>query len=1267
MSDMNEYKEKIEKLKSRLASIQSESGKVSDIQTIVDQIDDLETKFSAAVGKAEDEKDNVVLNKEETGDLYRDLRDLKLAIKSKMDEYKRMTKKLEQLHDTILEIADREGVRLTEIGKTTEDQKEKRNELETAYEEYGRLEEEIRKSKEDISKLSKRLTKLSSISKADELEMGLTDYKEIADVLRKRNIVDFILENDELVGEISKKASKDRSYAEKKQIKEAKKRITKKIYEEMQTGRSIRESIEILYNLDIQMFQVKKSRQIKMNRKQIENIIRNSSNANVRIVGSYERKDPLKAPDDMTLASETVVINRAKEAVAVYKKQYHALKSDKETETQATEYIGDFLKEVKQVLPNIDEREASRSANRVALAEHDYQEAVLRSSEEVSEENSKAQAEAMKKLKEAEAKFEEFIKEQYEKQKTVTKDDEHEENHDDEHEIENEDEKIYSEMTEKELRDEIKSLGDYITMGGTSGSISDEELENFGKKYDIAKKVAKKRGISLDDDYEEEYNDEFNFSSLTNEELKGKMKELNFRRAIYRGAKRDTSEIDRQISLIEDVAKSRGISLDDDFEEEHNDEIDYSTLTDEQLENLRREIISNLSTPDNSIPFDMDKQMDAIKKLSKIRSVLEARHPRTMHSTPPTTASTTVSSGPTTPPTTASTTVSSGPTTPPTTASTTVSSGPTTPPTTASTTPVYSVQAIIAELTHDLDIGKKDVKRYNSSNIRVRDTFKNELHAGNYLYNIVHVVPTAFKATAGFFRKLGGKLMLTEDGKKNVETIKQRLDSLSDDKKQFLFDNYRGNAIVQDMNIQINDLISAKLKEFGLEKLQKINDAILKHFQDLSQLNEDRKNNAITDARYYGLASAHVKSIIKLRKMGNSLLSGGIHGQQEDFKATASKMNFKGLRFAKIGDFDSELQDRLGSVEQQMNEALAVNEQNIFDAASQKEIVDRFLELEALYSKNTEVKNSIFGKRSVGAKSYTPLLKELNYNPDPFIRDLLTTIGTATSIVTAVKAVNGQKMISEHNNQVEDINKMNRDTIDSVHETGRMIADKREVFGKGMQAQAQGDALGTAGLGERYSLDSSNWHLSSDTYRELDSHFHQYGAENYANISSQINDITNRCGQGAITNAEALQEFASISSSAHSTFIDMANQYKEVLANYAASHPQFDLSAYQGSIDALVSRSDAIANMNNAMVDTTNLGGSLVDITLQEIEPLASMPGLYSSLVTAASCAILSGRVSNGAKKAKEKTEEGISEIDDMLDEFDEKQNLQENTHGHYI
>ena len=1264
MSDMNEYKEKIEKLKSRLASIQSESVDVSNIQTIVTQIDELENKFNAAVGKAEDEKDNVVLNKEETGDLSDELEQLRDAVKAKMSDYKRLSKKLERLQAEQIKIAKEEGFYASKVGElSSREQVDKRHELESIFvsDEYKELEEQIKSTKTQISELSKRLTKLSSISKAEGLKMGLTDYKGIADVLRKRNIVNFILGNDEKVGEISKKAAKDRTYAEKKEIKDAKDRITQKIYEEMQSGFSIRESIEILYNLDIQMFQTKKSRQIKMNRDQIDNIIRNSSNANVRFVGSYESKEPLKAPIDMTLVSESDVSRKAMDSAIVYSKKYHALKSDKETETQATEYIGDFLKDIKQVLPNIDEREASRFANRIALADHNLQEAVARVSENASQENAEAQREANERLKDAKAKFEEFIKEQYEKQKTFTKIDEQEESHDDQ----NDDEKVYSEMTEKELRDEIKSLEDYITMGGTSGKITGEELENFGKKYDIAKKVAKKRGISLDDDYEEEHNDEFNFSSLTNEELKGKMKELMFHRALM-GKGKDTSEIDRQIKSIEDIAKSRGISLDDDFEEEHKDEIDYSTLTDEQLENLRREIISNLSTPDNSITLDMDKQREAWKRLNEIETILEARHPRTMHSTPPTVVRTPLTS-PTTPPTTASTTVSSGPTTPPTTASTTVSSGPTTPPTTASTTPVYSVQAIIASLTTGLNIGKKDVKRYNSSNIRVRDTFKNELHAGNYLYNIVHVVPTAFKATASFFRKLGGKLMLTEDGKKNVETIKQKLDLLTDDQLQFLFDNYRGNAIVQDMNVQINDLISAKLKEFGLEKLQEINNAILKHFQDLSQLNKGRKNNAITDTQYYAFASACVKNIIKLRKEGNSLLSGGIHGQQEDFRATASKMNFKGLRFAKIGDFDSELQDRLGSVEQQMNEALAVNDQNIFDFASQKEIVDRFLELEALYSKNTEVKNSIFGKRSVGAKSYTPLLKELNYNPDPFIRDLLTTIGTATSIVTAVKAVNGQKIISEHNNQVEDINKMNRDTIDSVHETGSMIAGKREVFGKGMQAQAQGDALGTAGLGERYSLDSSNWHLSSDTYRELDSHFHQYGAENYANISSQINDITNRCGQGAITNAEALQEFASISSSAHSTFIDMANQYKEVLANYAASHPQFDLSAYQGSIDALVSRADAIANMNNAMVDTTNLGGSLVDITLQEIEPLASMPGLYSSLVTAASCAILSGRVSNGAKKAKEKTEEGISEIDDMLDEFDEKQNLHENSHGHYI
>ena len=1124
MSDMNDYRKKIDELKERLGGIERSSNKGDEIESLTEQISALERAVS---GKESEDGTTIDLDSV-------DLIALKKAILKKLDEYKSLSSQLVQFQEDVLKVADEEGISITRLGQMSAEERDKRNELESIYslEKYEELETKINSTKDEISTLARQFSRLqSSIEKAKKLEMDVTDYKEITDILKKKSVVDYILGQDESVREISKKAYKDRTSAERRAIKEAKERITKEIYQEVQTGKSIRESIEVLYSLDVEMFKVKKSKRLKMNREALDNIIKFSRDANVKFVGHQEKKNPLKGPEDMLLVNEEEVINNAMNSVQAYSKRYHVLKSNKESETHATEYINDFLDDIRDIIPSANQHEISVLANRYAFAEHNFEEAVSHALSNPTEETAIAQAEAKKKFDTAQAEFQEYVKKCYEEIKEINRDD--------------------------------------------------------------------------------EYEDEIDFSKLSDDELKAEVSRLNSKIQNEKSKGNDVpDELLEQLRLAKDEAKKRGLLKDD----ENDNKIDYSKLSDDELQDLSNQIISQIQNA-----TDSNDMLDLLEKLDAIDEEIAKRKKKVYQTSAPTT----------------------------------------TPKTTMNTTPVYSVQAIIAKLTKKLNIGKKDVKRFNSSNIRVRDTFKNELRAGNYLYNIVHVVPTAVKATVSFFRKLGAKIMLRPEAKNTVEELRRRINNLTEDELQFLFDNYRGNAIVQDMNLQINDLLSAKLKEFGLAKVDRLNNTILDDFRVLSQLNEAKNNSAISDDDYYTRASILIENIIKLRKEGNSLLSGGIHGQEEDFRAAASKMNYTGLRFAKIADFDSELQQRLGAVEQRLNEAIATG--------SEREIVDRFLELEALYSKNTEVKNSIFGKRSVGAKNYTPLLEELNYNPDPFIRDLLTTIGTATSIVTSLRAINGQKIISEHNNQVEEVNRMNRDTINSVHETGNMIASKREVFGRGMQSNAQGDALGTAGLGERYSLDSSNWHLSSDAYRDLDSHFHAYGAENYANISSQINDITNRCGQGAITNTQALEELAAISTSAHSTFIDMANQYKEVLANYAASHPQFDLSVYQGSIDALVNNSDAIANMNQAMVDTANLGSGLVDITLQEIEPLTAMPGLYSSLVTAASCAILSACISKGARKRKQEIAEGNSEIDQMLDDYGVKENLHENTHGHYM
>ena len=76
----------------------------------------------------------------------------------------------------------------------------------------------------------------------------------------------------------------------------------------------------------------------------------------------------------------------------------------------------------------------------------------------------------------------------------------------------------------------------------------------------------------------------------------------------------------------------------------------------------------------------------------------------------------------------------------------------------------------------DLDIDDG----YKATNIKVSKQFVDELSFGEYLYNIVCVVPNMVKASASFLTKLGSKLLQSYD-KNMIETVPKISDFLSED------------------------------------------------------------------------------------------------------------------------------------------------------------------------------------------------------------------------------------------------------------------------------------------------------------------------------------------------------------------------------------------------------------------------------------------------------------------------------------------------------
>ena len=572
------------------------------------------------------------------------------------------------------------------------------------------------------------------------------------------------------------------------------------------------------------------------------------------------------------------------------------------------------------------------------------------------------------------------------------------------------------------------------------------------------------------------------------------------------------------------------------------------------------------------------------------------------------------------------------------------------------------VEAILDKLTSGLDIGPKDCPRYMASNIHVSQNFARELQTGNVAYNVVHFVPGLLKASAGLVRKLSAKLLLSGRGKYSMAELQDRLEELTEEELEVLFEEYKGSQLKTDMNNQINPIILDRLRRYGLEKVAVINNHIKDSYSSLfillgqikaieEKLADDKLEEAEVSAlnaernRLMQLAAKYVIDIKDERKKANDLLSGGVHGLEEDFKAVATKLNYVGFRFAKTNAFDNELQHKLGQFGQGLNVAIANNDY--------EGIVNNFMSLESLYFENTEIKGNALTRRSVGSKYYSPLAEQFDYRDDPFVRDLLSTVAITSATVSAINAIRVHQIeTAQINSNIDAANAHNQATMDQVHQIGEDITGKADEFKAGMEAQAQEDVLGASNTIERAELDMHNWSFT-DAYRAADRTGHSFYNQFSDDVTRQINDVANRYSSGTITQDVALREMAAIANSSHQTLVNVSDQCLSILRNYAASHPQFDLTAVEDAMAYLVAHPDAVANMNNGMVDVVNLGEALKGLSLQQYQGLVSIPSdMLSTLICAASAASLAGHVSRDMDRRYNGKVEYGNEVTEMMEDY---------------
>lgn len=572
---------------------------------------------------------------------------------------------------------------------------------------------------------------------------------------------------------------------------------------------------------------------------------------------------------------------------------------------------------------------------------------------------------------------------------------------------------------------------------------------------------------------------------------------------------------------------------------------------------------------------------------------------------------------------------------------------------------------IMEELTNGLDLTRKMNGKYTASNIRVVKGFKEELKSGNVLYNIAHFATAVVAIPINFVRKVVDKLTYSMREKENVEKFKERLSKLSKEDLETIWNEYRGTRVIQERYaVIINTLINERMQQYALEKVSAIRKdmsrkykilfysmKMVESYDKLLQTETDLERIAIIKQEREKALAGKAEMISSLRSQNieaNQILSGGAHGVSEDMKAGKTKLTIAGKRFAKDHDFNNELAAKQAEIEKRENAAIAKGDN---EAA-----LRAFIDGETLLRGKTEIKNTIYGQRSVGEKYSMPLPQGLDYRDDPFVRDLLRTVAYVGMGISAANALitHGPKsdaLLQQNKADTDRVNAANDATIEQVHQAGDTLTGNRDDFITGMQSQTGETSVNISQSLERETLDSNSWYLGTE-YNKMDAFNHaRYNAMSDA-AKAKLEDIATKCYNNQITDMQALEMIKEVANTQHQNLIDIYTEYQPILEQYASTHP-FDLHGVQESMQFVLDHPDAVIKMNEGMVESIQVGEELAGLSAEHIAAINSLPSDLATTLfgVATSTAALTYQAASTMNNNVKSGKYG-NEITDMIQDY---------------
>ena len=588
------------------------------------------------------------------------------------------------------------------------------------------------------------------------------------------------------------------------------------------------------------------------------------------------------------------------------------------------------------------------------------------------------------------------------------------------------------------------------------------------------------------------------------------------------------------------------------------------------------------------------------------------------------------------------------------------------------------------------EITEKQANRYDRSSIKVTKRFKEEVTTKNFWYNIVNTVPgLLIRIPVNLVRKATGALFLSRKAKEEIEKVKENIDKLSDADLEVLSKEYKG-AVAQNFisNVPIDGYIREAIARYQYRteinpKRKQLADDYIKlittynEYEDarlyLTALERGMKpkgkerepeieetketmNKLLSGAKssLVGAKPDSISVVDRIRRIQQNkrdllnLQSSGILGLKEDIKSKKARRNRKGWRFSK--GYNTSADEKIAKQEAKLAKAL----ENALRTNDDRHALAIFIEHEKLEASSTIAERKLLrgGVVSTGMREYDPLVRELDYSQDMFIRNLLSTIAIAG---VAANVANNIHNIHERS-QIDDINTHNSAINDKMHQHGETLFGNKEKVADGLEYNRAQTRAGIQNNNELTDVRGNDWNTSSDSYVQSDLAHHAAAEELFQTTSSQISKLGKQLKDGDISYPEFLSGVNKVNTKLHSEYNQTIDEGLKVLEDYSASHPSIELDALIENYKYMVEHAKDIDNLSDVGVQSVEIGEDLVKLSFEELKGLESNLALEWAPII--SGVLLAGYAANDANRQFDKSDLGIvKEIKDTItkDEYREE------------